>query len=194
MVTDVGQHQMFAAQYTEITAKKKLIMSGGLGTMGYGFPGGIGARLGNPDTPVIVISGDGGMQMNIQEFATAVLEELPVTVCVFNNTYLGMVRQWQKLFYGKRYGMTDLRAGALTRRTGGEEKPVYTPDFVKLAEAFGARGERVDTLEGLDEALGRAFGYEGPYLIDCLIGEDEFVLPMLPPGGSMDDMITKVGD
>ena len=102
IVTDVGQHQMFTAQFIEITEKKKLLMSGGLGTMGYGFPGGVGAKIGNPDKPVIVISGDGGMQMNIQEFATAVLEELPLILCVFNNEYLGMVRQWQKLFYGKR--------------------------------------------------------------------------------------------
>ena len=91
IVTDVGQHQMLTSQYVEITEKKQLIMSGGLGTMGYGFPGGIGAQIGNPDKPVIVISGDGGMQMNIQEFATAVLEELPVIICVFNNEYLGIV-------------------------------------------------------------------------------------------------------
>ena len=103
VVTDVGQHQMFTTQYLELTEKKQLLTSGGLGTMGYGFPGAIGAQLGNPDTPVIAISGDGGMQMNIQEFATAVGQELPLILCVFNNNYLGMVRQWQKLFYGKRY-------------------------------------------------------------------------------------------
>ena len=106
LVTDVGQHQMFTTQYLELTEKKQLLTSGGLGTMGYGFPGAIGAQLGNPDTPVIAISGDGGMQMNIQEFATAVGQELPLILCVFNNNYLGMVRQWQKLFYGKRYSMT----------------------------------------------------------------------------------------
>ena len=139
IVTDVGQHQMFAAQYTEITEKKKIIMSGGLGTMGYGFPGAIGAKLGNPDTPVIAISGDGGMQMNIQEFATAVLEELPLVLCVLNNTYLGMVRQWQKLFYGKRYGMTNLRSGALFRRTNGEEMPEYA-GFCEAGREL--RGER----------------------------------------------------
>ena len=110
MVTDVGQHQMFTTQYLELTEKKQLLTSGGLGTMGYGFPGAIGAQLGNPDTPVIAISGDGGMQMNIQEFATTVGQELPLILCVFNNNYLGMVRQWQKLFYGKRYSMTCLRA------------------------------------------------------------------------------------
>ena len=96
IVSDVGQHQMFVSQYTEITEKKRMIMSGGLGTMGYGFPGAIGAQIGNPDKRVIAVSGDGGMQMNIQEFATAVLEELPLILCVFNNEYLGMVRQWQK--------------------------------------------------------------------------------------------------
>ena len=190
VVTDVGQHQMFAAQYTEITAKKKLIMSGGLGTMGYGFPGGIGARLGNPDTPVIVISGDGGMQMNIQEFATAVLEELPVIVCVFNNTYLGMVRQWQKLFYGKRYGMTDLRAGALTRRTGGEEKPVYTPDFVKLAESYGAKGIRVTEREAVAAAFEEAKkNTKTPTLIEFIIDPEEMVYPMIQPGGTLEEMI-----
>ena len=108
LVTDVGQHQMLVSQYAAITEKKKIIMSGGLGTMGYGLPGAIGAKIGNPDTPVIMVSGDGGMQMNIQELATAVLEELPIVCCIFNNTYLGMVRQWQKLFYGKRYSMTNL--------------------------------------------------------------------------------------
>ena len=129
ITTDVGQHMMLVSQYAEITEKKQLVMSGGLGTMGYGFPAAIGAQIGNPEKRVIAVSGDGGMQMNIQEFATAVLEETPVIACVFNNTYLGMVRQWQKLFYGKRYGMTNLRAGALSRRTDGAEFPEYTPDL-----------------------------------------------------------------
>lgn len=129
IATDVGQHQMFTTQYIEITKNKQLITSGGLGTMGYGFPAAIGAKLGNPDKDVIAISGDGGMQMNIQEFATAVLEELPLILCVFNNEYLGMVRQWQKLFYGKRYSMTNLKSGALFRRTNGQEMQEYTPDL-----------------------------------------------------------------
>ena len=156
IVTDVGQHQMLVSQYAEITEKKQLVMSGGLGTMGYGFPGGIGAKIGNPDKPVIVISGDGGMQMNIQEFATAVLEELPVILCVFNNEYLGMVRQWQKLFYGKRYSMTNMRSGALSRRTNGEEYPEYTPDFVKLAESYGAKGLRVTCKDQIASAFEEA--------------------------------------
>lgn len=190
VVTDVGQHQMFAAQYTEITEKKKMIMSGGLGTMGYGFPGAIGAKLGNPDTPVIAISGDGGMQMNIQEFATAVLEELPVILCVFNNTYLGMVRQWQKLFYGKRYGMTDLRAGALSRRTNGEEKPVYTPDFVRLAESYGAKGIRVTEREEVAAAFEEAKkNTKVPTLIEFIIDPEEMVYPMIQPGGTLEEMI-----
>ncbi|MCI8834726.1 MAG: biosynthetic-type acetolactate synthase large subunit [Ruminococcus sp.] len=190
VVTDVGQHQMFAAQFTEITEKKRIIMSGGLGTMGYGFPGAIGAKLGNPDIPVIAISGDGGMQMNIQEFATAVLEELPVILCVFNNTYLGMVRQWQKLFYGKRYGMTDLRSGALSRRTEGAEKPVYTPDFVKLAESYGAKGIRVEKREDIKGAFEEAKKNTNvPTLIEFLIDPEEMVYPMIQPGGTLEEMI-----
>lgn len=190
VVTDVGQHQMFAAQYTEITAKKKIIMSGGLGTMGYGFPGAIGAKLGNPDTPVIAISGDGGMQMNIQEFATAVLEELPLILCVFNNTYLGMVRQWQKLFYGKRYGMTNLRSGALFRRTNGEEMPEYTPDFIKLAESYGAKGIRVTKTEEIAAAFEEAKkNTTVPTLIEFIIDPEEMVYPMIQPGGTLEQMI-----
>ncbi len=190
VVTDVGQHQMFAAQYTEITAKKRIIMSGGLGTMGYGFPGAIGAKLGNPDTPVIAISGDGGMQMNIQEFATAVLEELPVIVCVFNNAYLGMVRQWQKLFYGKRYGMTNLRSGALFRRTDGKEMPEYTPDFVKLAESYGAKGIRVTETAEIAAAFEEAKkNTNTPTLIEFVIDQEEMVYPMIQPGGTLEEMI-----
>ena len=190
IVTDVGQHQMFAAQYTEITEKKKIIMSGGLGTMGYGFPGAIGAKLGNPDTPVIAISGDGGMQMNIQEFATAVLEELPLVLCVLNNTYLGMVRQWQKLFYGKRYGMTNLRSGALFRRTNGEEMPEYTPDFVKLAESYGAKGIRVTKPEEIEPAFEEAKkNTKTPTLIEFVINPEELVYPMVQPGGTLEDLI-----
>lgn len=190
IVTDVGQHQMLVAQYAEITEKKRLIMSGGLGTMGYGFPGAIGAKLGNPDKPVIAISGDGGMQMNIQEFATAVLEELPIILCVFNNEYLGMVRQWQKLFYGKRYAMTNLKAGALSRRTDGQEYPEYTPDFVKLAESYGAKGLRVTKKEEIAAAFEAAkANTKTPTLIEFIIDPEEMVYPMIKPGGTLEDMI-----
>ena len=157
IVTDVGQHQMFTAQFIEITEKKKLLMSGGLGTMGYGMPGAIGAKIGNPDTPVISISGDGGFQMNSQELATAVLEELPIISCIFNNNNLGMVRQWQKLFYGKRYSMTCLRSGAACRGKCGEvECPVYTPDFMKLADAYGAKGIHITKKEEIEPAFREA--------------------------------------
>lgn len=190
LVTDVGQHQMLVTQYAEITEKKKLIMSGGLGTMGYGLPGAIGAKIGNPDTPVIAVSGDGGMQMNIQELATAVLEELPVILCIFNNEYLGMVRQWQKLFYGKRYSMTNLRAGALSRRTDGEELPPYTPDFVKLAQSYGADGIRVTKKEEIAPAFDRAKTHaKTPTVIEFILDPEEMVYPMIKPGGTLADMI-----
>lgn len=190
ITTDVGQHQMFVTQYIDINENKQLVTSGGLGTMGYGFPAAIGAKIGNPDRTVISISGDGGMQMNIQEFATAVLEELPLILCVFNNEYLGMVRQWQKLFYGKRYAMTDLRAGALSRRTHGEEMPEYTPDFVKLAESYGAKGIRVMKREDIAAAFEEAKkNTKTPTLIEFIIDPEETVYPMIQPGGTLEDMI-----
>ena len=191
VVTDVGQHQMFTSQYLEVNEKTRMYMSGGLGTMGYGLPGAVGAQIGNPDSTVIAISGDGGMQMNIQEFATAVLEELPLILCVFNNTYLGMVRQWQKLFYGKRYSMTDLRSGAATRR--GEEPPVkYTPDFVKLAESYGAKGIRVTCPEEMKPAFEEAkrnLALKVPTLIEFILDPEDQVYPMVQPGGTLEEMI-----
>ena len=190
LVTDVGQHQMLVSQYADITEKKRLVMSGGLGTMGYGLPGAIGAKIGNPDVPVISISGDGGMQMNIQEMATAVLEELPIISCIFNNEYLGMVRQWQKLFYGKRYSMTNLKAGALSRRTECAEFPEYTPDFVKLAESYGAKGIRVTKKEEIAAAFEEAKkNTKTPTIIEFIIDPEEMVYPMIKPGGTLEDMI-----
>lgn len=191
VVTDVGQHQMFTAQFIEITEKKKLLMSGGLGTMGYGLPGAIGAKIGNPDTPVLSISGDGGMQMNIQEIATAVLEELPIISCVFNNNNLGMVRQWQKLFYGKRYSMTCLRSGAACRGKCGEVPcPEYTPDFIKLAESYGAIGIRVTEKDQIEPALREAMkSTKKPVIIEFTIDPEDLVYPMIRPGGTLEDMI-----
>lgn len=190
LVTDVGQHQMLVSQFAEITPKKQLIMSGGLGTMGYGLPGAIGAQIGNPQTPVISVSGDGGMQMNIQELATAVLEELPIIACIFNNEYLGMVRQWQKLFYGKRYSMTNLKAGALSRRTEGREFPEYTPDFIKLAESYGAKGIRVTKREEIAPAFEEAKkNTKTPTIIEFILDPEEMVYPMIKPGGTLEDMI-----
>ena len=193
VVTDVGQHQMFTTQYLELTEKKQLLTSGGLGTMGYGFPGAIGAQLGNPDTPVIAISGDGGMQMNIQEFATAVGQELPLILCVFNNNYLGMVRQWQKLFYGKRYSMTCLRARKSCEGKCGTpecECPPYTPDFVKLAESYGAKGIRVFQSEEIKEAFEEARkNTKTPTLIEFIMDPEELVYPMIKPGGTLEEML-----
>lgn len=191
IVTDVGQHQMFTAQFIEITEKKKLLMSGGLGTMGYGMPGAIGAKIGNPDTPVISISGDGGFQMNSQELATAVLEELPIISCIFNNNNLGMVRQWQKLFYGKRYSMTCLRSGAACRGKCGEvECPVYTPDFMKLADAYGAKGIHITKKEEIEPAFREAMkSTKTPYILEFDIAPEDLVYPMVKPGGTLEDLI-----
>ena len=190
LVTDVGQHQMLVSQYADITENRQLIMSGGLGTMGYGLPGAIGAKIGNPDTPVISVSGDGGMQMNIQELATAVLEELPIICCIFNNEYLGMVRQWQKLFYGKRYAMTNLKAGALSRRTDGQEYPKYTPDFIRLAESYGAKGIRVTEKDQIAAAFEEAKkNTKTPTIIEFIIDPEEMVYPMVKPGGTLADLI-----
>ena len=191
IVTDVGQHQMFTAQFIEITEKKKLLMSGGLGTLGYGMPGAIGAKIGNPDTPVISISGDGGFQMNSQELATAVLEELPIISCIFNNNNLGMVRQWQKLFYGKRYSMTCLRSGAACRGKCGEvECPVYTPDFMKLADAYGAKGIHITKKEEIEPAFREAMkSTKTPYILEFDIDPEDLVYPMVKPGGTLEDLI-----
>ena len=191
IVTDVGQHQMFTAQFIEITEKKKLLMSGGLGTMGYGMPGAIGAKIGNPDVPVISISGDGGFQMNSQELATAVLEELPIISCIFNNNNLGMVRQWQKLFYGKRYSMTCLRSGAACRGKCGEvECPTYTPDFMKLADSYGAKGIHITKKEDIEPAFREAMkSTKTTYILEFDIDPEDLVYPMVKPGGTLEDLI-----
>lgn len=178
VATDVGQHQMWAAQNVRFKNTKRFISSGGLGTMGFGLGAAIGAAMGTGERTVL-ITGDGSFGMCLNEMATAVHENVPVVVVLLNNGVLGMVRQWQTLFFDKHYSNT-----VLDRKT----------DFVKLAEAFGAKGERVTSLESLDAALNSAFEENGPYLIECIIDKDEFVLPMLPPGGSMDDIIVKVGD
>ena len=191
-ISDVGQHQMWVTQFAELNDKKMLLSSGGLGTMGYGFPAALGAKIGNPDKPVVCISGDGGMQMNSQEFATAVMEEIPVIACVFNNRVLGMVRQWQSLFYGKRYAMVDLanKGGIAT----ADEKPKFTPDFVKLAESYGAAGIRVEKSDEIEAAFEKAEEWmqkrKIPVLIEFMIDADDLVIPMVKPGGTLEEMIT----
>ena len=173
VVTDVGQHQMWAAQFCEFEKKRTFLSSGGLGTMGFGLGAAIGAQVGTGKRTVLV-TGDGSFGMNLNEVATAVKYDLPITIVVMNNGVLGMVRQWQTLFFNKHYSNTTLE-----RKT----------DFVKLAEAFGAAGARATTKEELDVALKEAAKRSGPTIIDCVIDKDEFVLPMLPPGGSVDDII-----
>ena len=174
--TDVGQHQMWAAQNLNLKTPRRFISSGGLGTMGFGFGAAIGAAFGTKERSVLV-TGDGSFGMNLNELATAVRYNIPIVILIMNNGVLGMVRQWQTLFYNKHYSNS-----VLERKT----------DFTAFAKSFGANGEAVTTPEELDEALSRAFRAEGPYIIDCKIDKDEFVLPMLPPGGSMDDIITNL--
>lgn len=193
IVTDVGQHQMLVSQYADITENRQLVMSGGLGTMGYGLPGAIGAKIGNPDTPVISVSGDGGMQMNIQEMATAVSYGLPVIICIFNNSYLGMVRQWQQLFYDKRYSSTcTRRRKTCSANCKGPSKdcPEYTPNFVKLAESYGAYGMRVEKEEDMARAFQFAKGNtDAPTILEFIIDSDELVLPMVQGGKPLHNMI-----
>ena len=178
VATDVGQHQMWAAQNLSFKTARRFISSGGLGTMGFGLGAAIGAAFGTGERSVL-ITGDGSFGMCLNELATAVTYNIPVVILIMNNGVLGMVRQWQTLFFDKHYSNT-----VLNRKT----------DFVALAKAFGADGEAVTTPEQLDSALTAAFNASGPYVIDCAIEKDELVLPMLPPGGSMDDIIVKVGD
>lgn len=193
VVTDVGQNQLWTTQYLELDQNRQLLTSGGLGTMGYGFPAAIGAKLGNPDKDVICISGDGGMQMNIQEMATAVALELPVIICVLNNGYLGNVRQWQEMFLDGRYSSTCLKYRRRCRRDCADPDkccPPYTPDYVKLAESYDAKGIRVTKLEEIEAAFQEARSNQaGPTLIEFIIEREANVLPIVPGGKALSDMI-----
>lgn len=197
VVTDVGQHQMWTTQYIEMNENKKLITSGGLGTMGFGLPAAIGAQIGNPDKRVICICGDGGFQMNIQEMATAVQHELPITIVIINNSFLGMVREMQHFFYNKNYSGTCLRKRkSCNNKCQFDDKniphscPPYTPDFVKLAESYGAYGMRVDKEDEINKALELAKkNTDAPTIIEILIDFKENVLPIVQGGKSLNDMI-----
>ncbi|MDO9540867.1 MAG: biosynthetic-type acetolactate synthase large subunit [Kiritimatiellia bacterium] len=191
IVTEVGQHQMWSAQYYKYTQPRTFISSGGLGTMGFGLPAAIGAQIARPDKMVVDISGDGSAQMNFQELVVAVEHGIPIKVVILNNGYLGMVRQWQELFYKKEYSATRLaqsgrgRNEKLKCRTDGK----YLPDFVKLAEAHGALGLRVQNREEVEPTLRKAFASDGPVVVECLVEQEANVYPMVPAGASLTEMI-----
>jgi acetolactate synthase I/II/III large subunit len=174
--TEVGQHQMWAAQHYLCRHPRRFISSGGLGTMGFGFPAAIGAQVACPGELVVDIAGDGSFQMTLQEMATAVQYGLPVKICIINNQYLGMVRQWQDLFWNGRYSHTCIEC---------------QPDFVKLADAYGAEGHRVDRPEDLEEVLRMAFASDGPTIIDIRVKREANVYPMIPAGGTVHDMMER---
>ena len=191
--TEVGQHQMWCAQMFKFDEPRRFITSGGLGTMGYGFPAAIGAKIGNPQKNVIVISGDGGMQMNIQEMATAVVYELPIIICILNNGYLGNVRQWQEMFYNKRYSSTCMRYRKSCEIGCNQPKhdcPEYSPDFISLAESYGAKGIRVTKSEEINSAFEFAKqNTKAPTVIEFIIDREKNVLPIVPPGNALIDMV-----
>jgi len=172
--TEVGQNQMWAAQFYEFTKPRRFISSGGLGTMGYGFPSAIGAQIGNPEKIVFDIAGDGSIQMNTQELCTVSNYNIPVKIAILNNSYLGMVRQWQELFYDKRYASTCLDRN---------------PDFVKLAESYGVLGIRIDNKKDVRPAIKKAVNTKGPVVLDFIVEKEENVFPMVPAGEAINRMI-----
>ena len=196
VATDVGQNQLWTTQFLDLKGNRQLLTSGGLGTMGYGFPAAIGAQIGNPEADVFAISGDGGMQMNIQEFATAVALELPITLIVLNNGYLGNVRQWQQMLFDKRYSSTCLTYRKSCRKDCmNKEKccPKYIPDFVKLAESYDAYGMRITKEEDIPKAFEFAKSHKkAPTLLEFIIDREANVSPMVPVGNALDDMILDI--
>ncbi|MCF8216940.1 MAG: biosynthetic-type acetolactate synthase large subunit [Chlorobium sp.] len=178
VTTDVGQHQMWTTQYYRFLKSRSIITSGGLGTMGYGLPAAIGAAFGVTDRPVVLFCGDGGFMMNIQELVTAVYYKIPIKIFLINNSFLGMVRQWQELFHKEKYSFTDLDAS--------------NPDFVKVAEAFGCRAMHADNPEEAKNAITEALAYnDGPVLVDFRVIKKDMVFPMVPAGASVSDMLLK---
>ena len=185
VATDVGQNQLWTTQFLKLNEHRKLLTSGGFGTMGFGLPAAIGAKLANPQTPVVAIVGDGGFQMNVQELATAVINGLPIIICLLNNCWLGNVRQWQELYYGKRYQSTCLRRRVTcsTQCTEMKECPAYVPNFQKLADSYEVKYRRVTSKDEIDEAFAFAMQQtESPTLLEFMIDEVENVYPIILPG------------
>jgi len=177
--TDVGQHQMWSAQYLKVDQPNRLITSGGLGTMGFGLPAAIGAQIANPDSLVVVVTSESSVQMNIQEIATLCHYRLPVKVFILNNGYMGMVRQWQELFYGERYSETRIEA---------------VPDFVKLADAYGAVGMRVEKPGEVTNTIKKMLAHDGPVIVDVRVDPHENVFPMIPAGAAHHEMMLGPGE
>lgn len=173
LVTDVGQNQMMSARYFKYSKNRSIVTSGGLGTMGFGLPAAIGATFGRPDRTVCVFMGDGGLQMNIQEFGTVMEQKAPVKMILLNNNYLGNVRQWQAMFFNRRYSFT----------------PMMNPDYIKIASAYDIPAKRVLSRQELDEAIREMLATDGPYLLEACVIEEGNVLPMTPPGGSVNQML-----
>lgn len=173
LVTDVGQNQMFAARYFRFSSPRSIITSGGLGTMGFGLPAAIGAKMGREDRPVVLFSGDGGFQMTVQELGTIMEYHTAVKIVILNNNFLGNVRQWQELFYNSRFSQT----------------PLLNPDFMLLASAYGIKGENVTTRENLRDAVQRMVEYDGAYILNVDIAAEDMMFPMVPLGAAVDDIL-----
>ncbi|MCA6070913.1 MAG: biosynthetic-type acetolactate synthase large subunit [Endomicrobium sp.] len=196
IATEVGQHQMWSAQYYKAKYPRLFLSSGGLGAMGFGYPAGIGAKFGNPDKEVIVIAGDGSFQMNMQEMAVAILNDIDVKVAILNNQYLGNVRQWQEMFYGKRYSHSCLakrkKCPKRCNTPSRDKCPVYVPDFVKWAESYGALGIRVTDKKDVAPALKKMLEAKASIVLDIWVEIEENIFPMVPAGASLDDIITRM--
>jgi len=173
IVTDVGQHQMFCARYSKFSSSRSMITSGGLGTMGFGLPAAIGAKLGAPLREVVAILGDGGFQMTIQELGTIMQSNIDLKMVILNNSFLGMVRQWQELFFNGRYSFTEM----------------INPDFIQLSRSYGIVSKRVEVREELDMAVNEMLSHRGAYLLEIVVRSEENVFPMVPSGASLDDIL-----
>ncbi len=172
IVSDVGQHQMIASRYSKFKQSKSNITSGGLGTMGFGLPAAMGAKLGAPDRTVVAIAGDGGFQMTIQELGTVMQTEINLKIVVLNNNFLGMVRQWQELFFDKRYASTVMT----------------NPDFITIAKGYGIEGERVEVRNNLEKAVQKMLDFKGAYLLEVRVGKEDNVFPMIPTGAAVSEI------